>query len=346
MLKSVTNYLDDFLFIMMTLILCDRMIEELGITVALNKTEWATTRLVFLGILLDCRFMKLAVPQEKRIKAIKMLENMLDAKKVKVGKLQTLCGYLNFLNKAIYPGRAFTRRMYAKFSDMVDVKRETDNKRCDFKWKKHHHVRLVKEFKFDYTVWLHFLAENDGRWAINQSMVDIENSIKVMDISFFSDASAAENLGFGCVYGKRWLYAKWDPDFIKNCRPSIEFLELLALCAGLLIWNSEIANGKFVLHCYNMAIVHMINNLTSSCKFCMYLIRILVLNGLKYNRRLQCCYVRSRDNFLSNALSRLKIRTFKSHAVGIHEFPDIIHTELWLATSLWRKIENHCSDFG
>ena len=124
MLKSVTNYLDDFLFIMMTLILCNRMIEELGITVALNKTEWATTRLVFLGILLDCRFMKLAVPQEKRIKAIKMLENMLDAKKVKVGKLQTLCGYLNFLNKAIYPGRAFTRRMYAKFSDMVDVKRE------------------------------------------------------------------------------------------------------------------------------------------------------------------------------------------------------------------------------
>ena len=30
-----------------------------------------------------------------------------------------LCGYLNFLNKAVHPGRMFTRRMYMKYSKIV-----------------------------------------------------------------------------------------------------------------------------------------------------------------------------------------------------------------------------------
>ena len=75
---------------------------------AIDKTEWASLRTVFLGILLDSQFMCLAIPEDKRIRAISMIQQFLDRKKATVKELQQLCGYLNFLNKAIYLGRAFT----------------------------------------------------------------------------------------------------------------------------------------------------------------------------------------------------------------------------------------------
>ena len=66
------NYLDDFLFVEVTKQLCNDLImkflkicEYLGVTIASEKTEWATVRLVFLGILLDGEFHILAVPKEK-----------------------------------------------------------------------------------------------------------------------------------------------------------------------------------------------------------------------------------------------------------------------------------------
>ena len=72
--------------------------------------------MIFLGIILDGVFMLLAIPDEKRTKAVYLLNKMKDKKKATVRDLQVLCGYLNFLKKAIHPGRAFTRRMYAKYA--------------------------------------------------------------------------------------------------------------------------------------------------------------------------------------------------------------------------------------
>ena len=114
--NRVTNYLDDFLFIARTILQCNFMIQhflnlckELGVPVSMEKMEWTLELIVFLGILLDGKNMLLAVPEQKKQKAIELLQQFSKLKKVTVGQLQKLCGYLNFLNKAIFPGRAFTR---------------------------------------------------------------------------------------------------------------------------------------------------------------------------------------------------------------------------------------------
>ena len=124
--KSMTNYLDDFLFVAITQLRCEFLLQkfielcqEVGVPLLEEKTVWPTTRIVFLGILLDGVFMLLAIPEEKRNKAITLLRNLMRQKKATVKELQTLCGYLNFLNKAIYPGRVFVRRMYAKYQKFV-----------------------------------------------------------------------------------------------------------------------------------------------------------------------------------------------------------------------------------
>ena len=70
--SPVTNYLDDFLFIALTILRCNFLLQqfldlcqEIGFPIALEKTEWANEIIVFLGILLDGRHYILSVPIEK-----------------------------------------------------------------------------------------------------------------------------------------------------------------------------------------------------------------------------------------------------------------------------------------
>ena len=64
---------------------------------------------------------------------------MVDKKKATVKELQCLCGYLNFIGKAVFPGRTFTRRMYAKFSSVINVTGAPKNS-YTYKLKQHHYV--------------------------------------------------------------------------------------------------------------------------------------------------------------------------------------------------------------
>ena len=91
----------------------------------------------------------LAVPEQKITKAINIISRILSKKKATVKELQSMTGLLNFLNRAIVPGRAFTRRMYAKFS-------LTDQNGNPLKH--YHHVKVNQELKSDCKVWLNFLT--------------------------------------------------------------------------------------------------------------------------------------------------------------------------------------------
>ena len=69
--QLVTNYLDDFLFVEITIIACNaiteqflQLCEELGFLVSMEKTEWACEILVFLGVLLNGKSLTLAIPEE------------------------------------------------------------------------------------------------------------------------------------------------------------------------------------------------------------------------------------------------------------------------------------------
>ena len=182
--ESINNYLDDFLFVAATLLICNFMIQqfmdlcaELNIPIAEDKMEWATLRLVFLGILLNGQNMTLVVPDQKRVVVINMLKTLVDSKKATIKELQSLCGYLNFLNKAVVLGRTFTRRMYAKFSHVVDctgwnnsrarIREISSNNKP--RLKPHYHVCLDAEFKSDCSVWIQFLESKGLEGVVLQA---------------------------------------------------------------------------------------------------------------------------------------------------------------------------------
>ena len=332
---QTTNYLDDFLFVSTSEEECNEMVRRftaicnyLGVPIATEKTEWASTRCVFLGIMMDGGHHVLSIPEEKRTRAVNLLTRTIAKRKSTVKELQKLSGYLNFLTKAIFPGCTFTRRMYAKFQLAA------------LKLKPHHHITLDEEFKSDAEVWLKFLELDSGS-VVCRPWVDLDKFNSSTELNFWTDASGAKDGtgGLGCLFNNHWIAAKWDVEFLKEKNPSIEFLELHALTTGLLAWASKLKNSRIIVFCDNQAVVGMVNKLSSGCKQCMNLLRLIVLNGLKNNFRVFTKYISTSDNFLSDALSRGKIAKFhrKAKEIGlqVNLVPDGIPEELWPIEKVW-----------
>ena len=215
----------------------------------------------------------LRLPIEKKDKALSMLQKMLDRKKATVRELQELYGYLNFLSKAIFPGRPFIRRMYAKCSQIMKLpsknchktEQERELNMHEFKLKPHHHVRLDQEFKVDCKVWVQFLSDNELSTVVNRPMIDVLSpEITSEEICFYSDASTSKFLRYGCIFNTKWIRGDWEKHFIETEKPSIEYLGLFALCAGIFTWQHLLANTRIIIFCNNTAVCGMVNSLTSS----------------------------------------------------------------------------------
>ena len=326
---ALSNYLDDFLFAAIKRLICNTIIQlfldlcgEIGVPVALDKTEWADTLMVFLGILLEGRRHLLAVPEEKRIRALNSLQGLLDRKRAMVRELQSISGLLNFLNRAIFPGRAFTRRMYAKFADTS--------------LKQYHHVRLDGEFKKDCLVWVNFLQKKTLSRC--RPFVDLNKKLDATHVGFYSDAAKGENLGIGAIFqNKFWLFAKWEAGYIRKFDPSIEYLELLGVCMGVFAWSSALRNLRIIVWCDNQSVVSMLNSTALSCKHCMILIRKLTLRSLQYNMRIFARWVSGKSNVRSDLLSCQKISKFKALSPQFNSPPTKLPEELWPASRIWEN---------
>ena len=118
-------------------------------------------------------------------------------------------------------------------------------------------------------------------------------------------------------------------------------MELYALSIAVLTWSERITNGKFVIFCDNQSVCRMVDNITSGCGNCMHLMRIIVLDNLKKNRRLAVNYVRTVENVLADALSRLDMKCFWDKAPEtIMACPDPLPKIIWPVDQLWKLTQN------
>ena len=132
--------------------------------------------------------------------------------------------------------------MYAKFSGIKDGNTAL---------KQHHHVKLDKEFKIDCKIWEMFLQDIS---SITRPFVDMSKEITADELFFYSDASAKEDFGYGAVFGNRWIFGRWQENFIQDCEPSIEFLELFMLCAAIFTWQDQITRARVIVFCDNISV--------------------------------------------------------------------------------------------
>ena len=239
----------------------------------------------FIGVLLNSRQKVLHIPIDKKIKTINLLNWAINKRKVTVKFIQQLTGMLNFLHRVIVLGRVFTRRMYHKIkSDKTS------------KLKSHHHVWLDREFIMDYHIWRVFMQEDERHGQLCCPFVDFDqDNSGIVTLNLASDASLNPELGMGAVFDNESLFAQWPKNFVKKYVPSIELLELYALVVAIYAWRDsyKLKNARVNVFCDNEAVVHMVNNTASTCGLCMKLLRFLVLDNLRCNRRVFALHIRT-----------------------------------------------------
>ena len=296
------NYLDDFFFVHALRRVCQhnlnlfiQLCRDINMPISLEKTTNSTTSITFLGLLIDLKRQMVFVPVDKLTKAIELIDFVLNKKsrKITLKQLQKLCGYLNFLSKAIVAGRAFTRRLYSFGSALT---------------KPNHHLKVKKEMQYDLLAWRTFLT---NQTMCGRPFFHFDLEVHSEDIGFYTDASRNQELGCGGICGRNWFIMQWEEKLIDQLQPSIAFLELYTAAIGILAWlNESLANRKVIIYCDNMSVVYMLNKTSSSCKHCMILIRIIVLHCMIHNIVLVAKHVPTNVNLFADALSRLKYREF------------------------------------
>ena len=328
--KPLVNYLDDYFFAALRKLLCDSQVSEfldicqmICFPVSLEKTVWGITWLVFLGLLIDTVNQLICIPADKIDRALDMIEYFLNKRnqKVTVLQIQKLAGFLNFVCKAVVPGRAFVRRLYGLIVS-------------EDKLMQHHHVRVSEEVRLDLEIWRTFLT--NPQVFCRPFMHAIKRTAK--DINMYSDASGSVNKGAGAYCGMAWTVCQWDRSWMEQEQPSIEYLELYGVTIGVLLWINKFKNSSVMLHCDNSSVCAMINNSSTSCRHCMVLIRIIVLECMVQNVHLTAEWLSTKDNGKADALSRLEFKRFRKLAKGkMNVMPEKLPTQIWPVQKIWLK---------
>lgn len=293
-LTSVDHYLDDFWFagrkdssdcleLMDTF---DFVCKDIGIPINHDKTEGPTTRLTYLGIEIDSERGELKIPAEKILKISQLLEQVLNHKKLRLKKLQSIVGLLNFICKAIPSGRAFNRRFY---DAMAFVKQP------------HHFVRLTAGMREDFKTWLMFLQNFNGI-----SIFSDHNWSHNAILEFFTDAAGNRDLGCGAYFQGNWTFLKWPVFWDDNVFLDITYLELVPIILAFCTWGQKLKGKSIVLRSDNLALVEILNKKDSKNKRVMSLIRYLVLYLLQNNIQVKSVHIKGEINSISDAISRLQ----------------------------------------
>ena len=221
--------------------------------------------------------------------------------------------------ESVVPGRAFTRRFYFSMA----------------KLKPHHHITLKSTLKADLKMWLAFL---DHPSIFCCPFMDMSKTLNSREVNMYSDASRNHRLGFGVYCQKDWTMQQWQKSFIVKHRPSIAYLELFALVAGVRMWLYRFKNSRITVFCDNMSVVHMVNKNTSHCPKCLILIRMLVLHSMKLNVRVFARHVDTKANRAADLLSRLKIVKFWDefgHKFNVSSTQ--VHSDMWPMEKVWNR---------
>ena len=333
--KKVINYLDDYFFVAMFKMACNqqvkhflRICKRINFPVSLEKTVFACTEITFLGFLLNTITQTVSIPCDKISRGRNMIQSVLAKRqgkplKLKVLQLQKICGFLNFLGRAIVPGRAFTRRLYSKLSDKTG------------KLRAYHHIRIDAEMKADLLMWLTFLQHVS---VFSRPFIDYSNISYATELDFYVDATLNPRLGFGGYNDSEWMQYRWN-GFVEECDPSIEYVELYALTACILAWTHKYSNQRIILFTDNESVKFMLNSNSSKCKNCMILIRIIVLHSLIHNLRIYGKHVSTKRNGIADSLSRFQNKRFvkliKRKRKVMSKYPTEIDSQIWPIQKIW-----------
>ena len=262
--------------------------QNLGVPLADEKTEGPTPVITFLGLEIDAARQVIRIPDNKLVKLRAVVDSALSAKKLTLKNLQSIIGSLQFVSKAVPPGRAFLRRL---INLTVGLRHPS------------HRVRINNESKEDLRMWSKFLSSCNGATIIPDQVWSCNG-----DLQLFTDASGS--IGFAGYFQGQWFQGRW-PDSILVLSPSIAWMEFFPIMVAVSVWGRELAGKRVMFRTDNQSVVAILNKQSSQCKRIMRLVRHFVLTCLKWNVTFRATHIPGIINEIADSLSRFQDSRFR-----------------------------------
>lgn len=282
--EGVVVFLDDFYLKEATKERCleglrvlMKLLRRLGFAINYNKVVMPTTKLTFLGVVIDSLNMTLELPQDKIIDLTADLKSLRSRRRVTKCQLQSLTGKLNFACAVIYGGHFFVRRLYDAIAKLRSP------------W---HRTRITRDICDDIDWWLVFLEQFNGQMPI----VDPRPLIPL-----YTDSSG---FAAGATFGNSFIHIPWET--LPECRNlHINFKETIAMALALEHWGPLLRDHVVALHCDNQAAVGILRKCSSRNSVVMGWLRRIFWASATYNFRLDVRYIPGRENIWADMASRL-----------------------------------------
>ena len=298
----VINYLDDFCIVSGTHIkgreeqrTVIAILRRIGFHISFSKIISPATCTRFLGININSVTLEMSLPGDKLQKLVQVLDLTRGRKKLTRRELERLGGYLAHCSKVIKGGRTFCRRIY----DAMGTVREPYFK-----------VRIDAGFREDILWWYNFASRFNGKARILGRFA--------AHVATYSDASS---WGYGASHGTDWRAGAFQESDDRGLQEilghhhrapppdcdhaHINVREMWAAYCAALSWGSLWANSAVVMVTDSTTVRAALNTGRSRCPEIMSYLRKLFWLACEYNFEFSSVYIRSSDNTVCDALSRL-----------------------------------------
>ena len=299
--ENVCHVLDDFMFMALVYLECERFLEAwknlcklLRIPLAENKTLDPAQIMIFLGIELSTIEMMARLPLDKLVSYRKQLQDLLRSRTVKLRDMQSAIGILQFSTNVITPGKAFVRRLIDTTIGIV---------------KPFHYVTVSKAAKKDILMWSDFFEHHNGKTLF---LTDTNDS---MSLNLHSDAS---KMACAATFNDMWFTIAFPETWSTK---NIAYLEYFPILVALEIFGIKLANQHIIFWCDNRSVCDIINKQSSKDVDIMVLVRKMVMVIMQYNIRFKAIHVPGKLNHLPDALSRLQVTPRLLQKYGMQERP-------------------------
>jgi hypothetical protein len=296
--KLICHYLDDFIGVHSRLEYAIKQYDyliawfnKLGIPTQPDKCSPPSQIQILLGWLYNTIKQKVFIPPEKVKKIVKLLIEILIAPYVTRKQLEIVDGNLQWASLAIFPGKAFVRRLE------LFIHKHTYTE----------HIILDDRCKEDINWWIHAIQSAQNGFPMEW----IIKNPKQFELQIYTDASTSIGCGGfssdGLAYQCRWTDTIF-ATVAKKRYTDITLLELLGVVVTAVMWAPRWSGKCVHFLCDNPGATAAIAK--KAAKFhrpdCDELVRLLARLAVDYHFYFWADHIKGCNNVQADALSRFK----------------------------------------
>jgi hypothetical protein len=235
----IYHYMDDFICVstpqsaLQDYDITMKMFNQLNISLSADKLQSPTTRIEFLGLIIDSDTMQIQLPINKLTLYRTELSTWCNKRTASRTEVQSLVGKLVHASKAVHQGRAF-------YQHLLEALRDHDRNN------KSSLIIMTQYTLNDIKWWYQFIHTWNGIALIPPSLDDYQQQEQHQ---LYTDACQT---GMGAFFaGSQYTLHSWDTDELnraqRTSKISMPYLELLALVHSINIWKDELRGKALIL---------------------------------------------------------------------------------------------------